>query len=354
MTTLHSALDQTWPPFVIVTGLLLIGQVAAADGLFASIGSSLARLPGGGRVLFLALMGLVAIVTVVLNLDTSIVFLTPIVLHSARARRIDDRAFLYGAIFMTNSASLLLPGSNLTNLLVLSSFHVTGARFALAMLPAWCASVLVTVLVIGLWQWRALGQQGAMTDEREPFIVGPGLFGVLLATLFILILAKPALPIFLLGILLLVFQRFATHRMTLRATLRTANLELLLGLFLVAVASGVIARTWDVPHRLMHSIGPWETMGIAAGVTDLVNNLPAAVLFSSQRPAHPGALLIGLDLGPNLVVIGAMSSLLWFRIAKTLGARPSIRTFSLLGMILTPISAVIALVISEQLVLGHL
>lgn len=119
IAALRQAAEQTWPAFVLIAGLLLIGAVAASDGLFAALGTRLARLPGGGVALLVYLLVLIAVVTVVLNLDTSVVFLTPIVLHAARSRRLDERAFLYGSVFMTNSASLLLPGSNLTNLLVL-------------------------------------------------------------------------------------------------------------------------------------------------------------------------------------------------------------------------------------------
>jgi arsenical pump membrane protein len=111
--------SQAWPPFVLVTGLLLIGAVAAADGLFEALGARLAHARLGARGLLLALLGLVAAVTAVLNLNTSVVFLTPVLVHAARPRRLDERPFLYGSVFMANAASLLLPGSNLTNLLVL-------------------------------------------------------------------------------------------------------------------------------------------------------------------------------------------------------------------------------------------
>src|SRR5690242_15658650 len=72
------AAAQSWPPFVLVTGLLLVGVVADDEGLFEAMGARIARLPWGGEALFAALMLLVAIVTVVLNLDTAVAFLTPV------------------------------------------------------------------------------------------------------------------------------------------------------------------------------------------------------------------------------------------------------------------------------------
>src|SRR5438128_2811140 len=128
---------QVWPPFVLVAGLLLIGTVAAADGLFEAIGTRLARAPLRPRALLIALLALVAIVTAVLNLDTSVVFLTPVLVHAARGRGLDERPFLYGSVCMSNSASLLLPGSNLTNLLVLRHDSLGGVAFGTQMLPSW-------------------------------------------------------------------------------------------------------------------------------------------------------------------------------------------------------------------------
>src|SRR5205809_7680275 len=141
--TILQAAGQAWPPFVLVTGLLLIGAVAAADGLFEALGARLAHARLGARGLLLALLGLVAAVTAVLNLDTSVVFLTPVLVHAARRRRLDERPLLYGSVFMANAASLLLPGSNLTNLLVLRSDPQPGADYALRMLPAWLVACAV-------------------------------------------------------------------------------------------------------------------------------------------------------------------------------------------------------------------
>src|SRR5205085_7972330 len=141
---------QAWPPFVLVTGLLLIGAVAAADGLFEALGARLARARLSARGLLLALLGLVAVVTAVLNLDTSVVFLTPVLVHAARQRGLDERPFVYGSVFMANAASLLLPGSNLTNLLVLRNDPQSGAAFALQMLPAWLTACATTAVFVAI------------------------------------------------------------------------------------------------------------------------------------------------------------------------------------------------------------
>jgi Na+/H+ antiporter NhaD/arsenite permease-like protein len=106
---LSAAAEQAWRPFVLVTGLLLIGLVAHHDGLFET-GRFLQSLAGPPVVLFAACLLLVAVVTAVLNLDTAVVFLTPVLVHAARGRGIEEEAFLYGTVYMANASSLYLLG----------------------------------------------------------------------------------------------------------------------------------------------------------------------------------------------------------------------------------------------------
>jgi arsenical pump membrane protein len=82
----RAAASQDWPPFVLVTGLLLVGLVADEDGLFSAAGRILARLAPNGVVLYCAAALLIVAVTTVLNLDTSVAFLTPILVYTARSR----------------------------------------------------------------------------------------------------------------------------------------------------------------------------------------------------------------------------------------------------------------------------
>src|SRR5919197_5546556 len=159
------SVEQAWPAFVLVAGLLLIGAVAAADGLFEAVGARLARTRFGSRSLLLALLGLVAAVTAVLNLDTAVVFLTPVLVHAARRRGVDERPFLYGSVFMANAASVLLPGSNLTNMLVLTRDPLAGTGFGAQMLPAWLAGCALTAAFMA-FTFRL--QAGEPADGEAP------------------------------------------------------------------------------------------------------------------------------------------------------------------------------------------
>lgn len=121
----RAAAVQDWSPFVLVAGLLFIGLVADDDGLFAAAGTRLARLPGSGIALFAGATLLVGVVTAVLNLDTSVAFLTPVLVYTARGRGLGEPALLYGCLLLSNAGSLLLPGSNLTNLIVLGHLQLS-------------------------------------------------------------------------------------------------------------------------------------------------------------------------------------------------------------------------------------
>ncbi|HEX7626734.1 MAG TPA: SLC13 family permease [Gaiellaceae bacterium] len=333
-----AAASQAWPAFALITGLLLVGVVAERDGLFAAAGGQISRLPFPPRALLLASLGLVAVVTAVLNLDTSVFFLTPVMLHLARHRGLDETPFLYGTVFMSNAASLFLPGSNLTNLIVLHHERVPGATFFSRMWPAAFAAVLTTALVLLVMFWRALGKPAG--DERDAIgaRLGVGAVAVALSTVLVLVLAAPALPVLVCGVAAVLLARSSRDRV-----LAAVNPRVIGGLFVLAVAVGSAGRWWHGPEHLINSYGRWQTAVAGAAGSVGLNNLPAAMLFAAHPPMHPRALLIGLNLGPNLAVTGSLSAVLWLRVARGLDARPSIRTYSLLGIVLVPVSLAAAL-----------
>ncbi len=346
---LGDAAAQTWPPFVLVTGLLLIGAVAGRDGVFSAAAARLDRVPGGEAGLYAAAMALVAAVTAVLNLDTSVAFLTPVLVHAARRRGRGEARLLYGCVLMSNSASLLLPGSNLTNLLVLSGEHSRGSEFLSRMALPWLAAVVVTALVVALAFRDGEGAGGGAARRREAApaedprlrgVLGP--LGVAVAVALILTLPDPAVCVLATGAVL-VAAELLRGRMALRDAGRVLDLPVLCGVFLVALTLGTVARVWSGPARLMRGAGLAASAVLGAAAAVLVNNLPAAVLLGSGAPAHPRALLIGLDVGPNLAVSGSLSAVIWWQAARAVGARPSARRYSAVGIVLVPLSVAAAL-----------
>jgi arsenical pump membrane protein len=316
-----------------VAGLLLIGHAASGEGLFRRLGAWCGRAPGGARGTFLVTMGAVALVTAVLNLDTSVVFMTPVALQAARAEGADETAFVFGTIFMSNSASLLLPGSNLTNLLVWSHREGSGAAFASHMVWPWIASISVTAIVVGAWRWRALAKPVRPATLDGSFEFGPGLIAVVLAVVAMLALAQPAPWVFAVGVIVEVVA-LRRRRVSLTSALRAASPVTLGVLFLVALVIGTVARATTLSSHLLHHASTVITAAVAAGSALVINNLPAASLFAARGVSHPIALLLGLDLGPNIFVTGALSSLLWLRISRQNDSRPSILTFAVVGTVI--------------------
>ena len=337
-----AAAAQDWPPFVLVTGLLLIGLVANEDGLFAAAGHRLARAAGGGAVLFLGSAVMVGVVTAILNLDTSVAFLTPVLVYTARSRGGGEAPLLYGCLLLSNAGSLFLPGSNLTNLIVLGHLHLSGAGFLARMWAPALVALVVTALVIAAFEHRALRVRPGEVKPPNPPVLGLGLAAVTVATVLVVVLPFPALPVAIVGIAAVVV-RLATGRNRAGQVAEILGVPVLVGLFSVAVTLGTLGRAWPGPATLLSHLDLWGTGVVAAVSSVLVNNLPAASLLAARVPHNPFALLIGLNLGPNLFVTGSLAWLLWLRAARSAGARPSIARASRMGAVAASLSLAAAL-----------
>ena len=334
----RAAAAQDWPPFVLVAGLLLVGLVAEGDRLFSAGGHALARLAPNGVLLYAGTAALVVTVTALLNLDTSVTFLTPVLVYAARSRGEGEAPLLFGCLLLSNAGSLFLPGSNLTNLIVLGHLHLSGSAFFARMaLPA-LAAAAVTALVVGAVHHRALRATRAPTVEPERPVLGLGLLAVGVVTVLVLVLRAPALPVAAVGLVAVALRtgRSADRRATARSALQILGVPVLVGLFGLAVALGTLGRSWSGPATLLSHLNAWGTAVAAAASSVLVNNLPAASLLAARRPPHPFALLIGLNVGPNLFVTGSLAWILWLRAARAAGGRPDVRRASVLGLISVP------------------
>jgi arsenical pump membrane protein len=329
--------------------------LANRDGLFAWGGARLEALPGGGLALLGAALLLDAVVTAVLNLDTAVVFLTPVLVFAARRRRVGVEPFLYGCVFMANASSLFLPGSNLTNLLVLDAHGGgSGATFAAHMFPIALTAAVVTAIGIavtfrGSFAVRPAGVDvgGAAFAAPTPapaVVIGPGLLATLAAIVLVLVLRQPALAVLAVGLLATAVE-LVRSRIALADVWRVLGPPSLLGAFVLTVALGTLARHWDGPAELIGGASGPETAGLAALSTILVNNLPSAALYSAHAVDHSRMLLLGLNVGPNLAVTGALSALLWFRAAGEVEARPSLLEFSRRGVPLALVAMTAAILV---------
>ena len=331
----RGAAAQCWPAFVLVAGLLLVGLVADQDGLFASGGHALARLAPNGWALYAGTAVLVVAVTTLLNLDTAVTFLTPVLVYAARSRGEGEAPLLYGCLLLANASSLLLPGSNLTNVIVLGHLHLSGRAFLEHMALAGLSAAVVTALVVAVVHRGELRTTIAPGAAPGRPVLGVGLVAVLAVTVLVVVLRSPALPVAGVG-LAAVAWRGLSRRTAPEAAVRVLGLPVLVGLFGLAVALGTLGRVWSGPSTMLEHLSSWATAPVAAVVSVLVNNLPAASLLAAHAPPHPYTLLVGLNVGPNLFATGSLAWVLWLRAARDAGAQPDVAHASRLGLLSVP------------------
>ncbi len=338
----RAAAAQDWPAFVLVAGLLLVGLVAAADGLFEAGGHALARLAPNGWALYAGSSLLVVVVATLLNLDTAVTFLTPVLVAAAHRRGEGEAPLLYASLLLANAGSLLLPGSNLTNVIVLGHLHLSGRTFLEHMALAGLVAAAVTAVVVGVVHRDSLRTTIAPDTAPERPVLGVGLLAVAAVTVFVVVLRSPALPVLAVGVAA-VALRLPRRTTTPEAAIAVLGLPVLVGLFGLAVALGALGRAWSGPATMLGHLGTWATAPVAAVVSVLVNNLPAASLLAARVPPHPYSLLLGLNVGPNLFVTGSLAWVLWLRAARGAHARPDVAHAARLGLISVPPALVLGI-----------
>jgi arsenical pump membrane protein len=338
----RSAAAQVYAPFVLVAGLILVGLVADGDGLFEWVGHRLAGLAPNGIVLFAGSVVATAVVTAVLNLDTAVVFLTPVIVHAARSRGVGETPFVVSCVLVANAGSLPLPGSNLTNLIVIGHLRLSGGEFLHRMALPWVAAVVVTAVVVGVAERRRLRASARPADRPGPPVLGVGLAAVVVSTVLVVVLRAPALPVAAVGVVA-IGVRLHSGREHGTHVRKVLGVPVLVALFGLAVALGTLGREWSGPARLLAHLDAVGTAAVAAASTVLVNNLPAAALLAARTPPHPFALLIGLDIGPNLFVTGSLAWVLWWRTVRDSGGTPPTTRAVVLGLLTVPVAMAAAL-----------
>jgi arsenical pump membrane protein len=356
------------PVVLFLVTILVVSDVCARAGLFAAA----ARVVGGasrGRPdrLLLGVFLLAAVVTAVLSLDATVVLLTPIVLGAAAALGTSDRPGAFACLRMANSASLLFPVSNLTNLLALPYLDLDFAGFAARMAP-----VLLVVLVVEYVGLRLLFRREVVAPtERGGAVTGPPV-PVLPVVVVTLMLAGFAVlsrwgvePAWVSGAAALVLVCWAGARGLVgpRDVARAAHpsfalLVLALGVVVAAVGSGFLG---DVVARLLpdHASSYLALLGLAVLATaaaSLLTNLSATILLvplvAPLGTTAVLAALLGLNIGSGLTWTGSLANLLWRRTLVGAGRPVGSAAFHRVSLVITPVSlaaAVAALWVTVRL-----
>ncbi|KUM80213.1 transporter [Streptomyces curacoi] len=339
------------PVVVFLALILVLARLCADEGLFEAAGAAVARWCGGSPPRLLAgVFAVASAITAVLSLDATVVLLTPVVFVTAARAGARPRPHVYATAHLANSASLLLPVSNLTNLLALSASGLTFTRFAALMALPWLAAVAVEYLVFR-WYFRADLAVPVAPDSQEK---GRG-FPVFTLVVLALTLGGFAVTSFAglepawaaLGGVLVLGGRALRRRRTGVRELASAAAPLFC---LFVLALGIVVQA-VVNNGLEAGLGrllPDGTSlpallavaGVAALLANLINNLPAVLaLLPLTAPGGPGpvlAVLIGVNLGPNLAYVGSLATLLWRRILHAHDTRADLGHFTRLGLVTVP------------------
>ncbi|HET7723371.1 MAG TPA: ArsB/NhaD family transporter [Propionibacteriaceae bacterium] len=344
------------PVVVFLAAVLVVGDLCEAAGLFRWAGERMGRgSAGSGKRLLLLVFLAASVVTAVLSLDATVVLLTPVVLATARAVRVPAKPHLYASAHLANSASLLLPVSNLTNLLALRASGLSFVRFALLMVVPW---VLVIGIEYGVMRWRfrsELTLRGrAVRSATTPLPVFPAVVVALMLVGFVVAGSLGVEAAWVAGAAALVLAVRALVRREVRLPALGVSLNLPFIAFVLGLGVVVMAVVQDGLGGFLRHLAPsgsglgalllWALL--AAVVANLVNNLPAVLLLlplaAVTGPLAVLAVLIGVNVGPNLTYVGSLATLLWRRIASDNDHEVAIGEFTLLGLLTTPASLVVA------------
>jgi arsenical pump membrane protein len=347
------------PVVGFLTAILVLAHLCDDDGLFRAAGAWMARSAGGRPRRLLALVFVAAAVTTaVLSLDTTVVLLTPVVFATAARLDVRARPHVYACTHLANSASLLLPVSNLTNLLAFAATGLAFGRFAALMALPWLAVIGVEYAVFS----RFFASDLAPRAQREPGVAGAGLpvFTVIVVagTLagFVVASAAGVSPAWaaLAGAAVLAARALARHRTTPLGLLRAADLPF--GVFVLGlgiVVEAVVLRGLGTALRPLLPGGTslpalLAIAALAAALANVCNNLPAVlVLLPLAAPSGAGAVLavlLGVNIGPNLTYTGSLATLLWRRTLRHHGSAPDLGEFTRLGLLTVPAGLAVAVV----------
>ena len=351
--------------YLFLVGMMLLSEIARKQGLFDWLAAHAVRAAKGSATrLFLLIYVVGTVVTVFLSNDACAVVLTPAVFAATRAAGVKQPLpYLFICAFIANAASFVLPISNPANLVVFAqNMPPLGTWLRLFALPSLLA-IVTTYLVLRVTQNSSLKQDIEADVETKPLETGGKVAGLgIVFTGAALIGASAAgielgLPTFVAGlstaIVVLAIKRGGVVEVA--KDVSWSVLPLVAGLFVLVEAlekTGVLKMLADTLKSYASAdptMTAWAGGAAVAFGSNLVNNLPAGLLAGaavqtaevSQKVA--GAILIGVDVGPNLSVTGSLATILWLTAIRREGQDVSAGQFLKLGVLVMPPALILAL-----------
>lgn len=346
--------ERTLPILVFVAALTVVAEMCAGAGLFDAAAGLASRVTGGRRW---ALWGLVVLLatlsTAVLSLDTTAVLLTPVVIALARRTHTPPLPFALAVLALANTASLVLPVSNLTNLLADHLLRRADVGYLGLMWAPALAAIVVTVSVLAVRDRRSLhGRYDVHPPRAVKDRVLLGLCAVAVGALGVaFVVGAPTAPtavvaaVVLLGATLLRHQKLPVAA---RDLVPWRTLLVVLGLFVVVET----AHAHGLGTLLAQAAGTGGTAGdllrlaaVGALASNAINNLPAYLALEPAAAADPlrvAALLIGTGVGPLITPWGSLATILWWQRCRTVLLDVHAGTIVRQGLLLAPLTVVAA------------
>ena len=342
---------QIGPTVGFLAAILVFGHLCAEAGVFDYLGAVAASASRGSPRRLLGLVVLLAAgVTATLTLDATVVLLTPVVLTTTARLKVPARPHVYACTRLANSGSLLLPVSNLTNLLAFTASGLAFGRFTALMVLPWV--LVCTAEWGGLRAFFRSDLRG--TGEPVPAAAAAPRYAltILLVTVALFVVASslgiaPAWAA-LAGCVALLIPRRSTIRPV--PLIRAASPGFCAFVLALALIVDGVTRhgLQDALHHLVPSGTSWlALLGLAAvaGVlANLVNNLPATLALLPLVSGHPAwvlAVLLGVNIGPNATYPGSLATLLWRRLLPE-DEKPNALQFHRFGLSTVPVLILLA------------
>ena len=355
--------ERLGPVIGFLAAVLVLAQLCDTEGVFRACGAWMARAATGRPYTLLGwVFATASVITAVLSLDATVVLLTPVVFATAARLGARPKPHVYACAHLSNTASLLLPVSNLTNLLAFAASGLSFTRFAALMAVAWVVAIGVEYVVLRRFFGRdlaagavqAAGAPGTQVQEASEAPVFALVTVACTLGGFVLASALGVNPVWaaLAGAVVLTGRALAQRRTTVVTVARATAMPFLafvlaLGIVVRAVIDNGLGRA--LAHLVPSGTGLPALLGIAAlaaVLANVINNLPAVlVLLPLTTPSGPGAVLavlLGVNIGPNLTYAGSLATLLWRRIVHEHDTDVDLGEFTRLGLLTVPAALVLA------------
>jgi arsenical pump membrane protein len=352
--------------YLFLFGMMLLAEIAREEGLFDWLAAAATSHAGGSpRRLFLLTYGVGTVVTIFLSNDATAVVLTPAVAAAVKAVKAKEPLpYLLICAFIANAASFVLPISNPANLVIYGSRMPPLLQWLPAYLLPSFVAIAMTYLLLRFTQRGALAQFIAKEAPQPELTAAGKMAAVGIAATAVMLLASSAqglqlgLPTAIAGSLTVIAVLIRERKWPWRIVkdISWGVLPLVAGLFVLVEALGktglidtIAALLRDGEQHAALLTAALSGFAIALA-SNLINNLPAGLMAASavqtaQASEHvTRAMLIGVDLGPNLSVTGSLATILWLAALRREGLSVGFGAFLKIGIVVMPPSLVLAIV----------